>query len=44
MLEGVRITPGSRYTYTIFIDNDPFIESGVRNVFSFQRGGLARNN
>ena len=41
MIEGMRMTPGNRYTCTIFVDISLiYSEWGARIFFRFQRGAL----
>ena len=47
MLQGARMTPWNRNTYTIFIDNDVIYSKWGREVFSpLMEGGegFAKNN
>ena len=43
MLEGVRMTLGNRYTYTIVIDNGLIYSEWGREIVSLSMGGLANN-
>ena len=44
MLEGVRITPGNRDIYTIFLDNGLIYSDWGRKLFFLSIGGLAKIN
>ena len=43
MVKWARTTPGNRYTYAIFIDNDLIFSEWGRGIFSLpMRGGLQK--